>query len=276
MQYFVIWPDGNKFGPADLATLNQWIAENRINPDTQLESVVDGAQMRAGDLPGLNFPAAAPTPAEPVQPATPASPVDPVTPAAPVDPVQPSQPTNPVATPASYFVVGEGGQKFGPADVPTLTQWAAENRLTQTTELEDAVSGERVMASQVAGLIFPMAATGMSGYSGEMMEKTKRPTPSSHMADYPRGERYVDPEAGKKEFTTSIVLSVLGPLCCCFLPFIGLHYANKASLAGHPNAKTAKTVAFVCIAVSVIFSIIGVFMNLAAFQGLSGGGGLTP
>ena len=92
------------------------------------------------------------------------------------------------------------------------------------------------------------------------------------MADYPRGDRYVDPEAGKKEFTTSIILSILGPLCCCFLPFIGLHYANKAGLAGHPNAKTAKIVAFVCIGVSLLFSIIGVFMNLAALQGLTGGG----
>lgn len=52
-QYFVIWPDGQKFGPADVATLQRWAVENRIGPATLLESAINGHHVRAADIPDL-------------------------------------------------------------------------------------------------------------------------------------------------------------------------------------------------------------------------------
>lgn len=139
MEYMVIWSDGQKFGPADIAMLNQWIADGRIKPETELESVVDGTRLSAASLPGLNFGGMAAQPAAPSEP----TPVE----------------TAPAGGGAEqYFVVGADGGKYGPADAATLTQWAAENRLNPNSELESASTGMRTMASQVSGIVFPVAA----------------------------------------------------------------------------------------------------------------------
>ncbi len=55
MQYFVIAPDGQKYGPADVMTLNQWVQQNRVTPTTMLEDAATGAQIPASQVPGLVF-----------------------------------------------------------------------------------------------------------------------------------------------------------------------------------------------------------------------------
>jgi len=57
----------------------------------------------------------------------------------------------------SYFVVGPDGSKYGPADEFVLQEWIAQNRLTSTMELEDARTGERILAGYVRELKFPDA-----------------------------------------------------------------------------------------------------------------------
>lgn len=54
-QYFVILPDGSKFGPADTSTLNQWIVEGRVHTTTILEEVPSGVRCPANQLPALRF-----------------------------------------------------------------------------------------------------------------------------------------------------------------------------------------------------------------------------
>lgn len=71
MGYYVIAHDGNRYGPADIATLQQWVREGRIAPNTTLEDEVTGTQIRASLLPELShlFPQGAappPTQAPPV------------------------------------------------------------------------------------------------------------------------------------------------------------------------------------------------------------------
>ena len=53
MQYYVIGPDGNKYGPADVATLKSWITENRLTPDSMVEDFNTGQRMKASAVPGL-------------------------------------------------------------------------------------------------------------------------------------------------------------------------------------------------------------------------------
>jgi hypothetical protein len=55
MEYFVIAPNGQRFGPATAPILNQWIQEGRIAPDTLLQDASSGAQIVARALPTLNF-----------------------------------------------------------------------------------------------------------------------------------------------------------------------------------------------------------------------------
>ena len=57
MQYFVLAPNGQKFGPADLFTLAAWVKEGRILPNTMLEESQTGRQVMANQVAGLGFPA---------------------------------------------------------------------------------------------------------------------------------------------------------------------------------------------------------------------------
>lgn len=66
MRYFVIAPDGQKYGPADVPTLNQWIREGRLNPQMMLEGE-DGSRMVATSIAGLMFPGT-PDPVAPPNP----------------------------------------------------------------------------------------------------------------------------------------------------------------------------------------------------------------
>ncbi len=255
MQFFVIWPDGQKFGPADLSQLNSWIQENRITGDTELESVVDGSRIKAKDLPGIIIPNVNPTADNPA-----AVSVDP-TPQIP----QESSPVQTTDAPTQYFVLGSGGQKYGPADAPTLTQWAAESRLTPTTELEDSVTGTRVMASQVSGIIFPMAATGASSPQAPVA------SPYGAQSNYPRPEYASNSEVGKKEVTWAFVMSAVGLFCCCFTHIAALILAYKAKTLGNPNAKTAIIVAWIALVLSMVWTFIQIPAIIAAINQAGGG-----
>lgn len=56
MSYYVVWPDGRRFGPADLVTLNQWASEGRISAESLIEDVVAGKTVPATMVAGLDFP----------------------------------------------------------------------------------------------------------------------------------------------------------------------------------------------------------------------------
>lgn len=57
MNYYVISADGTKYGPADISTLNLWIADSRLVPTMQLEEEGTGRRIQAKDVIGLQFPA---------------------------------------------------------------------------------------------------------------------------------------------------------------------------------------------------------------------------
>jgi len=56
MNYFVILPDGSRFGPADLALLNTWAREGRLIPASVLEEEGTGRRLPSHELVGLVFP----------------------------------------------------------------------------------------------------------------------------------------------------------------------------------------------------------------------------
>ena len=66
MGYYVLGDQGQKYGPADVATLNMWVGEGRVVPHTMLEDEVSGGQIAAASVPGLQFQVVAPPPNNPV------------------------------------------------------------------------------------------------------------------------------------------------------------------------------------------------------------------
>lgn len=67
MNYYVIFPDGQKFGPADLNVLQTWVNEGRVTPDMDVEIVETGERMKAMVVTGLTFPAPAQAAARPIR-----------------------------------------------------------------------------------------------------------------------------------------------------------------------------------------------------------------
>ncbi len=55
MTFYVIGTDGSKYGPTDIPTLQQWVAEGRVVSQTLLEEVETGRQGYASSVPSLSF-----------------------------------------------------------------------------------------------------------------------------------------------------------------------------------------------------------------------------
>jgi len=59
-----------------------------------------------------------------------------------------------------YYVVGDDGRRYGPAELSQLQQWARERRIVPDTILEDAQTQNRLRAREVALIGFPQATSG--------------------------------------------------------------------------------------------------------------------
>lgn len=68
IKYFVIAADGQKYGPADVPALNNWIAEGRLQPTTMLQEENSTLQVEARGVPALKF-VARPVGTQPAPPA---------------------------------------------------------------------------------------------------------------------------------------------------------------------------------------------------------------
>jgi hypothetical protein len=73
-RYYVVLPDGQRYGPANVQLLNTWVMEGRVSPDTVVEDVLTGQRGLAGHIPGVGFGhSQAPAPAPQQFPLPPAS-----------------------------------------------------------------------------------------------------------------------------------------------------------------------------------------------------------
>lgn len=157
-----------------------------------------------------------------------------------------------------YFVVTSDGQKFGPADVPTLQQWATEGRLLATSMLEEEISGNRVPASGVPGLNLGAPAPPGNTYTPPTATSNPYSDPNAGQPNpqqnpynenpyqQPGGNYYRQGTGGfqgandpaiQKEITNAWIAGAVGLLCCGPVAIWGLTCANKAKQAGHPGAQ---------------------------------------
>jgi hypothetical protein len=246
VRWYVIGRDGQKYGPADLPTLQMWASENRVRPDTMLEEEGTGVQLPAQSVAGLTFlPVSSGSPFS--SPATPSS-----------HPIgETSPPTSGGNTLVEkWFVIAPDGKKYGPADLPTLQRWVDEGRVTPQTMIEEEIGGRRFFANTLPGLTFRHGVPGANPWA--------QPPGAS---PYPRAGYYAPQTTipGSGDLTAAWVLVALGFLCgCAPLCFVAIYFADKARKVGNPGGQAA-------FIVSVILSVlvgIGTLVYLLVVAGM--------
>jgi len=177
-----------------------------------------------------------------------------------------------------YYVIGPDGNKYGPADVPTLKQWVAENRLGQQSMLEDFSSGQRLQAGQVPGLFgdAPAAAPTM-GAPGPAMgapgPAMGAPTQAPYQQQYAQPGNYPrtgNADDGKVFVILGWILSVFGLVLCCpyisqFSAILGTVFAFIAASKGNPGAKALKVFSIIVLVISLT-ALILMFMYATDLQ----------
>ncbi len=151
----------------------------------------------------------------------------------------------------NYFVVDQtSGQKYGPADLATLNQWVVEGRVTPTTMLEDAATGQQVLASSVPGLSLGVPPTAAP------------PPAAAPVANpYPRQFEQAPglPVSSEQSglITASYILSAVG-LCVCPIAFSGgaIACAVIAKNRGDQRGQTAMIVGIVSLVAGIIIGVV--------------------
>ncbi len=139
--------------------------------------------------------------------------------------------------PAVHYVVASDGQKYGPADIPTLNTWIAAGRLYPTSTLEEEGTGRRLPASALPDLVF----------AAPTFQPPPTPSPYASTAAYPRAG-YLPPSAPfvKNENdhgkllgafalgVAAIVVAVFVGFFSIALSIYGIRLAWAAKEDGHP------------------------------------------
>ena len=162
-----------------------------------------------------------------------------------------------------FYVLGDQGQKYGPADIDTLNAWIAEGRIVSTSMLEDEGSGVQLAASSVHGLRFAPTAPPPSGpYAGApppsyqqppYQQPTYRPQTFSQSNTQDNGPIIL-------AFALAIVspiLSMLLPIGGLFTALWGIRTAARAKENGHPLGILAIGACVLAIVFWVIFRFLG-------------------
>ena len=147
----------------------------------------------------------------------------------------------------NYFVIAADGQKYGPADVPTLNNWAQEGRVLPTSMLEDAATGQQVPATSVIGINFPPAAPSAPNYgSAPYQQPNYQQVPGAMMGD-----------DGSGDITKVWIFSALAVFCCALIfGILAIVSASNAQKKGHPQAQTAMIVAIISLVAGCGFGAV--------------------
>ncbi len=173
---------------------------------------------------------------------------------------------------SSYYVLAPSGDKYGPATADILTQWASEGRLAPDSWVEDAMTGRRLLARDVPGIILlgtpqPMTPPYQSGgghnpgphggpqFGGQPYNSGYSSPPGSS-SPYVRPSQYgsqpYSPETDKF-VTISWVCFGLSLVCCGFIAsIVGIIYANKALEVGHPMANAPRVANIIILVLSLL------------------------
>ena len=124
-----------------------------------------------------------------------------------------------------YWIIAADGQRYGPADLPTLRQWCQEGRITPDTSVIDPIDNVPKSARNIPEIVGYIRVSGPpvqtpthdpSAYNpGAYMHGMQQPDysklPSQYQANYPRA--YASEPKSK----------VGAALMAFFLGFLGVH-----------------------------------------------------
>lgn len=146
----------------------------------------------------------------------------------------------------NYYVLGQNGSKYGPADINLLIVWINEGRIVANTTLEEAATGQRSRAIDIPQLVPYLNAAPKPSSPPPMAPGPVYPS----QPQYPGYPRMADQGMyGARQpinIDTHLVKSILVLLFCCqILGIIALVFSIMASSkasAGDPSAvKDAET-----------------------------------
>ena len=117
-----------------------------------------------------------------------------------------------------YSVVGNDGQVYGPVDMATLSQWIAEGRIVETTNLIDPLDGRVIQAGQAPALMgsFPpiVAAPPMPNFGPSRPDYTPGPMNAGPQQPYgyPRPDMMAYAGPPKSKVAAALLLVFFGGL----------------------------------------------------------------
>lgn len=190
-----------------------------------------------------------------------------------------------------YYVVADDGQKYGPANLDTLNEWAQQGRILPTTTIERASDGVRQPASLIPGLILPSSDAGLQapyasapqpGTPASPIGQSQPPSPGfGPISGYPRQQPYysydqVPPELqGKFNWGAFLLTWIWGlnhkayitllSLALVIVQWVfGILTSPGTSLSGGMNSIASPA----SNAVGVLFSLTG--LGLSIYYGIKG------
>ena len=154
---------------------------------------------------------------------------------------------------ASYYVIGDNGSKFGPADEFLLQEWIGQNRLSSKMQLENALTGQKLLAGHAAELMFPEAqrlaplpnpvavpaqapALAFQTAGGAYAQPGQQQWSPPAGSNYYRPGQYVGPEpmpvSDKNVGITLMVFSCIGAAIFAILFFFAASFDSAAMKGG--------------------------------------------
>ncbi len=239
-KFFVLWPDGQRFGPADVPTLNAWIAENRINRNSSVEPESNPGQiLPLESVPGIVFPEPVPSP----QPAEPEA-ASPATPS-----VSASDLNDPFKQQSSGASTTSGGY--------------------------DPVSPSGTTSSQPSSPTYSSPYNPGSYQSSQPQQQQPQ-----QYANYPRQQGQSDDGQSDITLSfvfTGVGLVVLigtvfvaCPMVGAIFSIVGIVFASKAAKVHHPSAKGASIFAWIVTVLGLLAQLGVVIFAFAIMQQLPG------
>lgn len=171
----------------------------------------------------------------------------------------------------SYYVIGQDGSKYGPADLDLIIQWINEGRIASNTTIEDSATGQRSRAIDMPAINTYVASAPKTTPPPTMPSQPVYTPPS--YPGYPRAnDQGMYASRQPIQIDSHLTKSIIVTLCCCqIMGIIAIVFSvmaqSKAS-SGDPSAvkdaETADTIGNWAIGLGLVGGILYALLMFGA------------
>lgn len=151
---------------------------------------------------------------------------------------------------SDYFVIGPTGEKFGPATVTLLNEWATQNRVTVSTVVEEVATGARMPVTSIPGIMI-------------------QPQAPQAYADYQRPYEQVPNHLVKSILSSLCGCHLLGIVAIVFAAQVDGHARRGDMVMARESSRKANLFANISLSFVVLYLIYYIFIIVMAVS--SGG-----